>query len=88
MGVTTELQNIGDAELCREIVARIEHALSDKPGEWQVSIAGSRGGENWEMKIEGPSGFERSYTLADTAGQHEPDAIGRLVLQLVSGAFS
>jgi hypothetical protein len=88
MGVTVELQNLGDPQLCQEIVARIEHALSDKPGDWRVSIAGSHGSENWEMKIEGPSGFERSYTLANASGHHEPDAICRLVLQLVpAGSF-
>jgi hypothetical protein len=88
MGVTVELHNLGDPQLCREIVARIEHALSEKPGEWRVSIAGSHGNENWEMKVEGPSGFERSYTLAGAAGQHEPDAICRLVLQLVPAGSS
>ena len=82
MGVTVELQKPWRSSL-EEIVARIEHALSDKPGDWRVSIGGSHGGENWEMKVEGPSGFERSYTLAGAAGQHEPDAICRLVLQLV-----
>jgi hypothetical protein len=88
MGVTIELQNVGDAQLSREIVASIEHALSDKPGKWRVSIAGSRGSENWEMRVEGPNGFERSYTLADAAGQHEPEAIRRLVLQLVPAGSS
>jgi hypothetical protein len=83
MGVTIELQNLGDARLSREIVARVEHALGDKPGEWRVSIAGSHGSENWEMRVEGPNGFERSYTLADAAGEHEPEAIRRLILQLV-----
>jgi len=83
MGVTVELQNLGDADLGREIVARIEHALSQKSGEWRVLIAGSRASENWEMKVEGPKSFERSYTLAGSAGDHEPEAIGRLLLQLV-----
>ena len=83
MGVTVELQNLGDSQLCDEIVARIEHAFSEKPGEWRVSVAGSHGSENWEMHVEGPSGFVRSYTLAGAAGQHEPEAICRLVLQLV-----
>jgi hypothetical protein len=27
MAVTIELQNLGDAELCKEIAARIEHAF-------------------------------------------------------------
>jgi hypothetical protein len=88
MGVNIELQNLGDAELSREIVARIEHALSDKPGEWRVTIAGSRASDNWEMTIEGPNGFERSYTLTDAAGEHAPDAIGSLVLQLAPAASS
>ena len=84
MGVTIELQNLGDAQLGREIVANVEHALSDKTGQWRVSIAGSRASENWEMKVEGASGFERSYTLTATAGEHEPEAIRRLILKLVS----
>lgn len=84
MGVTIELQNIRDSHISREIVASIEHALSDKPGEWHVSIAGSRANENWEVRIGGPNGFERSYTLASAAGEHEPEAIRRLILQLVA----
>jgi hypothetical protein len=88
MGVTIELQNLGDADLSRELVASIEHALNERPGEWHVSIAGSRASENWEMRVEGPSGFERSYTLAGAAGEHEPEAIRRLILQLVpTGSF-
>jgi hypothetical protein len=83
MGVTIELQNLDDAQLSREIFASIEHALSDKPGEWQVSIAGSHAGANWEMRVEGPNGFERSYTLAGAAGEHGPEAIRRLILQLL-----
>jgi hypothetical protein len=86
MGVATELHNIGDAELCREIVACIDHALSDRPGEWRVFIAGSRESEDWELKVLGPDGFERSYTLAGTTGGHEPEAILRLVLQLIPPA--
>jgi hypothetical protein len=88
MGVTIELQNLGDAQLCREIIVSVEHALSDKRGEWRVSITGSRASENWEMRVEGPSGFERTYTLAGAAGEHEPEAIRRLILQLVPTGFS
>jgi hypothetical protein len=83
MSVTIELQNLGDAQLCREITASIEHALCEKQGDWRVSIAGSRASENWEMRVEGPNGFERTYTLAGTAGEHNPEAIRRLILQLV-----
>jgi hypothetical protein len=48
-----------------------------------VSIAGSRASENWEMRVEGPNGFERSYTLAGSAGEHVPEVILRLILQLM-----
>ena len=88
MGVTVELHNLGDSRLCREITARIEQALSDRQGEWRVSIAGSRASENWEMRAEGPNGFERTYTLAGDAGEHEPEAIGRLIFQLVRASSS
>jgi hypothetical protein len=84
MGVTIELENLGDAQLCREIAIIIEHALSEKTGEWRVSIAGSRATENWDMRVEGPNGFERSYTLSSAAGQHGPEAIHKMILQLVS----
>lgn len=82
MGVTIELQNLGDAQLCKEIRANIEHAFSDRQGEWRVFISGSRASENWEMRVEGPNGFERTYTLAGPAGEHEPEAVRRLILRL------
>jgi hypothetical protein len=83
-----ELQNVGDAQLCREITARIEHAFSNRRGEWRVSIAASRASENWEMRLEGPNGFERMYTLTGAAGEHEPEAIRRLIVQLVPRSSS
>ena len=86
MAVNTEFHNIGDVELSREIVARIEHGLSDRPGNWHVCILGSREGENWELKVQGPSGFERSNILSRSAGEHEPEAILRRVLQLIPGS--
>jgi hypothetical protein len=82
MGVTIELENLGDPELCRDIKAHIEHVLSDRRGNWRVSIAGSRASENWDLRVEGPNGFERSYTLS-AAGEHEPAAIRTLLLKLV-----
>jgi hypothetical protein len=86
MGVTIELQNLGDAQLCRDITAHIEHAFADRRGDWRVSIAGSRASENWEMRVEGPKGFERSYTLAGSAEEHAPEAIRSLILQLIAGS--
>jgi hypothetical protein len=64
MGVTIKLQNLGDAQLCRDITAHLEHAFSERQGELRVSIAGSRAAENWDLRVEGPNGFERSYTLS------------------------
>jgi len=84
MGVTIELQNLGAAQLCRDISARIEHAFAEREGDWHVSIMGSRGSENWDMRVEGPNGFERSYSLTSAAGDHEPEAIRRLILQLIA----
>src|ERR1700747_3912125 len=83
MGVRIELQKLRDAQLCREITAHVEHAFSDRQGDWRVSIAGSRASENWEMRMEGPNGFERSYSLAASAGEHHPEVIRRLILQIV-----
>ena len=81
--MTIELQNLGDAQLCRDITAHIEHAFADRRGNWRVSIAGSRASENWEMRVEGRNGFERSYTLTGSAGEHQPETIRRLILQLL-----
>jgi len=83
MGVTIELQNLGAAQLCRDISAHLEHAFGGRQGDWRVSIAGSRAAENWDLRVEGPHGFERSYTLSGAAGEHEPAAIRTLVLKLV-----
>ena len=46
-----------------EVGAAIEHVLADRPGDWRVSIVASQANDQWEMKIAGPKGFERSYTL-------------------------
>ncbi len=77
------MQNTGVPQARGEIVAIIEPVLSDRPGEWRVSIVGSRANDNWEMRVEGPAGFERSYTLVGSAGEHQPATIGSLVLKLL-----
>jgi hypothetical protein len=86
MGFTIELQNLGDAQLCRDVTAHLEHAFADRQGEWRVSIAGSRAAENWDLRVDGPNRFERSYTLSAAAGEHEPAAIRMLVLRLLATA--
>jgi len=48
-----------------------------------VSIVGSRANDNWELKVEGPRGFERSYTLVGEAGEHGPEAIRNLLTKLL-----
>src|ERR1035437_5817435 len=80
MAVTIEMQNTGDTRARREILAGVEHVLSDVAGEWRVSIVGSRANDNWEMKVEGPQGFERSYTLIGAAGECHPEAIRTCLL--------
>ncbi len=83
MAVFVELHNTGDPALGTEVKAVVEHVLSDRPGEWRVSIMGSRTNDNWEMKVEGPNGFERSYTLVGSTGEHQPVAIGNLLLRFL-----
>ena len=77
------VQNLGDAQLCRDIADRLEHTFSGRQGEWHVSTAGSRAAQNWKLRVEGPNGLERSYTLSAASGEHEPTAIRTLVLRLV-----
>jgi hypothetical protein len=88
MSVLVELHNTGDATIRTEVQVIVEHVLSDRPGEWRVSIVGSRAKEDWEMKVEGPNGFERSYTLVGIAGEHQPMAIGNLLLKLLPSKTS
>lgn len=83
MPVMVEMHNTGDAESQRDVVARIEHILSDRPGDWRVMILGSQGNDRWEMKITGPNAFERSYTLEGELGQHEPNAVATIVARML-----
>ena len=61
----------------------IEHVLADRPGDWRVVILGSVGSDRWEMKITGPNGFERSYTLEGALGQHEPGMVAAIVARML-----
>ncbi len=83
MSVTVDLQNIGDVPVRSEIVAIVEHVLSHRPGVWCVTILGSRANDCWEMKVEGPKGYERSYTLVGSAGEHQPQVVGNVLAKLV-----
>jgi hypothetical protein len=70
MAVSLELHNTGDAEVGAEIRALVEHALSDRPGDWRVSIVGSRENDSWEMKVSGDqtglSGPTRSWEARES----------------------
>ncbi len=60
MPVSVEMEHAGDPNMQSEVRAIIEHVLADRPGDWRVSIIGSRANDRWEMKIVGPNAFERS----------------------------
>jgi hypothetical protein len=81
--VRVEMQNTGNPELQRDVTARIEHVLSNRPGDWCVSILSSQANDRWEMKVLGPNAFERSYTLEGNAGEHESHVIAAIVSRTV-----
>jgi hypothetical protein len=76
MAVKVEMRNnTGDSHVKADVVASIEHALADRPGDWRVLIVGSQTNDWWEMKVAGPNGFERSYALEGSQGKHRPETI-------------
>ena len=79
------MHNTGDPAARSEIVVVIEHVLSDRAGDWRVWIIGSQANDRWEMKINGPNAFERSYTLEGTAGEHQPEVIANLITKMLPG---
>ena len=83
MAVTVEMHNTGDPTLQRELEAIIEHIFADRTGDWRVVILGSQANDRWEMRITGPNGFERSYTLEGTLGQHEPNVVAAIVSRML-----
>ena len=85
MAVVVEMQNTGSAEVQRDVAAMVEHVLADRPGDWRVSIIGSQDSDRWEMKIFGPQGFERTYTLEGSAGEHRLEVIAYIVRRMVLG---
>jgi hypothetical protein len=85
MAVSVEMQHTGNAERQRDVIAMIEHVLSDRSGDWRVVIAGSQGSDRWDMTIKGPNAFERSFTLEGTFGQHEPGVVAAIVARMVPG---
>ena len=88
MAVALELHNTGDSGDEAEVRALVEHALSDRPGEWWVSILGSRENDGWEMKILGPNGFQRFYTLVGSAGEHQPMVLANVLQRLLPASVA
>ena len=80
-----EMQHTGDSALQAEIRAIIEHVLADRVGDWRVSIVGSQANDRWELRIVGPNGFERSYTLEGSAGEHRPEMIQVILGKMLPG---
>jgi hypothetical protein len=85
MAISVEMQHPEDSALQAEVRAIIEHALADSLGDWRVSILGSQANDRWEMKIVGPNGFDRSYTLAGSAGEHRPEVIEGILSKMSPG---
>ena len=75
MAVLVEMHHPGEPALRAEVAAAIEHVFADRAGDWRVSIVGSQAHDRWEMRISGPKGFERSYTLEGSSGEHRPEVI-------------
>lgn len=88
MALSLELHNTGDPALGAEVRVLVEHSLCDRPGDWRVFILGSRETDSWEMKVSGPNGFERSYTLVGSAGEHEPLVIANVLSRLLPAKVS
>ena len=84
MTVSVEIHHTGsDSGQRAEIAAIVEHALAERSGDYHVSIIGSQANDRWELKITGPNRFERTYTLEGSAGETEPQAIGKIVAKMV-----
>jgi hypothetical protein len=88
MPVTTDLPNLGDAQLCRETVAGIEHLLGEKRG----SVAGiyrwDAGQRELRDSSRGTKYLRTDLYCGGAGGEHKPQVICRLILQLVPIATS
>jgi len=83
MPVTIDAQNTGEANLQRDLVAKIEHIFADREGDWRVAFVGSKGNDRWDMKITGANAFRRSYTLEGAVGQHEPTTVTAIISRML-----
>ena len=56
MAVSLERAYTRDSDGEAEVRAHVEHALTDRPGEWRGSIVGSRENDGWETEDLGTDG--------------------------------
>ena len=85
MPVSVQIEHAGDRNTQADVRAIIEHVLADRPGDWRVSIMGSRAHDQWELEIIGPNGFERSYTLDGSGDEHRPEVIRVILAKMLLG---
>ena len=70
MPVSLELHNTGDPSIGAEIQALVEHHLSDRPGDWRVSVVGSRESDGWETNVH--SAGHKQFEVFRQFVQHPP----------------
>jgi len=83
MPVVVELFATGDAYSPGDVRAEIEHVFADRPGDWRVSLVGSKANDRCDMKITGSQDFERSYTLEGSVGEHRPEVIRQRLVRML-----
>jgi len=79
IAVIVELQNTGDSAARAELAVAIEQALSDRPGDWTVSMTGPRGEHPLGLEAERPCGV-RLVVYAErirrrTPGRSRPQSL-------------
>jgi hypothetical protein len=84
MPVSVTVAHVGSEKIASEIRAAVEHALADHEGDWHVSVIGSHATDRWQLKLEGPNLFERSYTLEGIAGEHRAEVIRALLMRMLA----
>jgi hypothetical protein len=80
MAVVVEMHNTGNPGARSEVVAMIEHALSDPSGDWRVSIIGLQANDRWEMEITGP--LDRMRSSVPTRSRAPLVSMRRLLLDV------
>jgi len=83
MGVSVEIHHTGNPDSQSELRVAIEHVMAERKGDWRVSILGSQANDQWELKVFGPNGFERTYALEGSAGEHSSEAIRAILGRLL-----